>query len=294
MHWLSKRSTKIIMVLPALILFLGFVIIPIFISIYYSFTDFTGIGEAHFIGLKNYSVLLHDKFFFIALKNTLIILVCITVTVLPLSFFVALLLEKPFRGSGVVQSMIFAPNVVAPILVGLIWLFILDPKMGLINAILRGVGLADWQQQWIGGQTLTPYAVAFVYLWQVLGFYTTINMAGLRGIPLDIYEASQIDGATRVQQIRWITIPLMKNTIVINTVLIITGGFKIFETVQQLTNGGPNHVSDVLVTYMYHTTFTTSRYGYGMAIATVSFVFCLFFSIIYLTKVSKTMSQEVN
>ena len=119
-------------------------------------------------------------------------------------------------------------------------------------------------------------------------------MAGLRGIPLDIYEASQIDGATRVQQIRWITIPLMKNTIVINTVLIITGGFKIFETVQQLTNGGPNHVSDVLVTYMYHTTFTTSRYGYGMAIATVSFVFCLFFSIIYLTKVSKTMNQEVN
>ena len=75
------------MVLPALILFLGFVIIPIFISIYYSFTDFTGIGEAHFIGLKNYSVLLHDKFFFIALKNTLIILVCITVTVLPLSFY---------------------------------------------------------------------------------------------------------------------------------------------------------------------------------------------------------------
>lgn len=153
MHWLSKRSTKIIMVLPALILFVSFVIIPIFISIYYSLTDFTGIGEAQFIGIKNYQVLFNDRFFFIALKNTLIILICITVTVLPVSFLVALLLEKTFKGSGVVQSMIFAPNVIAPILVGLIWLFILDPKLGLINAILQRIGLEGLQQKWIGGRT---------------------------------------------------------------------------------------------------------------------------------------------
>ena len=235
---------------------------------------------------------MNDKFFFVALKNTSIILIGITITILPLSFIVALLLEKPFRGSGVVQSIIFAPNVIAPILVGLIWLFILDPKMGMINAILRSIGLSDYQQQWIGGKTLTPYSVAFVYLWQVLGFYTTINMAGLRSIPADIYEAAEIDGANYFQRIRKITIPMMKNTIVINTILIITGGFKIFETVKQLTNGGPNHMSDVLVTYMYDTTFTSSRYGYGMAVATVSFVLCLIFSIIYLANVGKSLEQK--
>ena len=267
MHWLSKKSTKIIMIMPAVILFTVFFLAPIFISVYYSFTDFSGIGAAKFIGFKNYQVLLKDKFFFIAL-------------------------EKPFRGSGVVQSMIFAPNVIAPILVGLIWLFILDPKMGMINAILRSIGLSDYQQQWIGGKTLTPYSVAFVYLWQVLGFYTTINMAGLRSIPTDIYEAAEIDGANYFQRIRKITIPMMKNTIVINTILIITGGFKIFETVKQLTNGGPNHMSDVLVTYMYDTTFTSSRYGYGMAVATVSFVLCLIFSIIYLVNVGKSLEQK--
>ena len=286
MHWLSKKSTKIIMIMPAVILFTVFFLAPIFISVYYSFTDFSGIGAAKFIGFKNYQVLLNDKFFFIALKNTFIILIGITITILPLSFIVALLLEKPFRGSGVVQSMIFAPNVIAPILVGLIWLFILDPKMGMINAILRSIGLSDYQQQWIGGKTLTPYSVAFVYLWQVLGFYTTINMAGLRSIPADIYEANYF------QRIRKITIPMMKNTIVINTILIITGGFKIFETVKQLTNGGPNHMSDVLVTYMYDTTFTSSRYGYGMAVATVSFVLCLIFSIIYLVNVGKSLEQK--
>lgn len=292
MHWLSKKSTKIIMIMPAVILFTVFFLAPIFISVYYSFTDFSGIGAAKFIGFKNYQVLLKDKFFFIALKNTFIILIGITITILPLSFIVALLLEKPFRGSGVVQSMIFAPNVIAPILVGLIWLFILDPKMGIINAILRSIGLSDYQQQWIGGKTLTPYSVAFVYLWQVLGFYTTINMAGLRSIPADIYEAAEIDGANYFQRIRKITIPMMKNTIVINTILIITGGFKIFETVKQLTNGGPNHMSDVLVTYMYDTTFTSSRYGYGMAVATVSFVLCLIFSIIYLVNVGKSLEQK--
>ena len=292
MHWLSKKSTKIIMIMPAVILFTVFYLAPIFISVYYSFTDFSGIGAAKFIGFKNYQVLLNDKFFFIALKNTFIILIGITITILPLSFIVALLLEKPFRGSGVVQSMIFAPNVIAPILVGLIWLFILDPKMGMINAILRSIGLSDYQQQWIGGKTLTPYSVAFVYLWQVLGFYTTINMAGLRSIPADIYEAAEIDGANYFQRIQKITIPMMKNTIVINTILIITGGFKIFETVKQLTNGGPNHMSDVLVTYMYDTTFTSSRYGYGMAVATVSFVLCLIFSIIYLVNVGKSLEQK--
>lgn len=292
MHWLSKKNTKIIMIMPAVILFTAFFLAPIFISVYYSFTDFSGIGAAKFIGFKNYQVLLNDKFFFIALKNTFIILIGITITILPLSFIVALLLEKPFRGSGVVQSMIFAPNVIAPILVGLIWLFILDPKMGMINAILRSIGLSDYQQQWIGGKTLTPYSVAFVYLWQVLGFYTTINMAGLRSIPADIYEAAEIDGANYFQRIRKITIPMMKNTIVINTILIITGGFKIFETVKQLTNGGPNHMSDVLVTYMYDTTFTSSRYGYGMAVATVSFVLCLIFSIIYLVNVGKSLEQK--
>ena len=292
MHWLSKKSTKIIMIMPAVILFTVFFLAPIFISVYYSFTDFSVIGAAKFIGFKNYQVLLKDKFFFIALKNTFIILIGITITILPLSFIVALLLEKPFRGSGAVQSMIFAPNVIAPILVGLIWLFILDPKMGMINAILRSIGLSDYQQQWIGGKTLTPYSVAFVYLWQVLGFYTTINMAGLRSIPADIYEAAEIDGANYFQRIRKITIPMMKNTIVINTILIITGGFKIFETVKQLTNGGPNHMSDVLVTYMYDTTFTSSRYGYGMAVATVSFVLCLIFSIIYLVNVGKSLEQK--
>ena len=136
-----------LLMLPSLIFLVGFTVYPVIRTLIQSFmkTSNNAKAPAEFIGFKNYQVLLKDKFFFFALKNTFIILIGITITILPLSFIVALLLEKPFRGSGVVQSMIFAPNVIAPILVGLIWLFILDPKMGMINAILRSIGLSDYQ-----------------------------------------------------------------------------------------------------------------------------------------------------
>lgn len=104
----------------------------------------------------------------------------------------------------------FSPNVIAPILVGLMWVFILDPHMGLVNAFLQQIGLESWQQEWIGGQTLTPYCVALVYIWQVLGFYATIFLAGLKTISPDIYEASQIDGANRRQQVLFISLPMLK------------------------------------------------------------------------------------
>ena len=186
----------------------------------------------------------------------------------------------------------FSPNVIAPILVGLMWVFILDPHMGLVNAFLQQIGLESWQQEWIGGQTLTPYCVALVY--NLAGAWVLCHdfLAGLKTISPDIYEASQIDGANRRQQVLFISLPMLKETITIICVLVITGGFKIFETVQQLTNGGPNHFSEVLVTYMYYTTFTSNRYGYGMSIATVTFLFSMICSVVYLRNTSTKIKRK--
>lgn len=131
---------------------------PVLITIYYSFMKFTGVGESKFIGLKNYANLFRDPFFFTALKNTCIILVMSVIVLLPLSLLLALLLEKPFRGNGLCKAMIFSPYVIAPILVGVLWVFILDPYMGLINALLRAIGLDKFALEWIGGKTLTPYS----------------------------------------------------------------------------------------------------------------------------------------
>lgn len=280
MRWISKKKNMAIMMIPSFLVYVFFIIMPVLITIYYSFMKFTGVGEPKFIGLKNYANLFRDPFFFTALKNTCIILVMSVIVLLPLSFLLALLLEKPFRGNGLCKAMIFSPYIIAPILVGVLWVFILDPYMGLINALLRAIGLDKFALEWIGGKTLTPYSVTVVYMWQVLGFYTTVIIAGLKQIPSEIHEASQVDGAGKLQNVIYIVLPMLKETITIVVVLIITRSFMIFETVQQLTNGGPNHLSDVLTTYMYYTTFTSNRYGYGMSIATMTFVFAGICSII--------------
>ena len=291
MRWISKKKNMAIMMIPSFLVYVFFIIMPVLITIYYSFMKFTGVGEPKFIGLKNYANLFRDPFFFTALKNTCIILVMSVIVLLPLSFLLALLLEKPFRGNGLCKAMIFSPYIIAPILVGVLWVFILDPYMGLINALLRAIGLDKFALEWIGGKTLTPYSVTVVYMWQVLGFYTTVIIAGLKQIPSEIHEASRVDGAGKLQNVIYIVLPMLKETITIVVVLIITRSFMIFETVQQLTNGGPNHLSDVLTTYMYYTTFTSNRYGYGMSIATMTFVFAGICSIIYLRNAGSKLKK---
>ena len=292
MRWISKKRNFFIMVIPTVLLYLGFIIIPVIITVYYSFMDYSGIGKPEYIGIQNYVNLFHDPIFFVAVKNTCIILIVSLLVLLPLSFVLGLVLEKAFKGNGVCKAMIFSPYVITPILVGVLWVFILDPKMGLINALLKQLGLEALCHQWIGGEKLTAYSVAFVYIWQMLGFYTTILIAGLQQIPTEIHEASKIDGASKIQNVRYIVLPMLKETITIVIVLIITGAFKIFETVQQLTNGGPSHLSDVLVTYMYYTTFTSNRYGYGMSVAVITFVFSALCSVIYLKRVGSGVKKE--
>ncbi|QYR24155.1 sugar ABC transporter permease [Paenibacillus sp. sptzw28] len=291
MIWLSKRRYILFMLLPTVLVYLGYIILPVIVSFYYSLTEYSGIGAARFVGAQNYISLMHDSLFWISLKNTFIILLVAVVLLLPGSFLLALLLNVKIRGGNAVKAMNFAPGIVAPILVGLIWVFILDPQTGLINAFLKNIGLEQLSLQWIGGKSLTPYSVGIVFTWQMIGFLATIFLAGLKMISRDVYESSSIDGASKLQQLLHITIPMLNETVKINVVLIITGVFKIFETVLLLTNGGPNHLSDVMVTYMYNVTFTSGEYGYGMAIATVTFLLTMVFSIVYMGLSKKNIEE---
>lgn len=291
MRWFSNKKTKIIMLAPVMILFLVYIVLPVIMAFYYSFTDFSGIGKPEFIGFTNYKRLFKDKIFYVALKNTGIILAMSVVLIVPGAFGLSLLLNRKIKGSKMMQALCFSPNIISPILVGLIWVFILDPQIGLVNALLRAVG-SSVQPEWIGGKTLTPYCIAVIFLWQTLGYNATIFLAGIRAVPKELYEASSIDGASTVQQLRFITIPMIKQTIVIVMLLVITGCFKIFETVYQLTNGGPNHFSETLVTYMYYSTFTSSRYGYGMSIASVAFLLSAVFAVIYIFFAKENVGGE--
>ena len=255
------------MLLPALIIFTMFVAYPVVYSLAFSFTKFQGFSAPKWIGAQNYSHVLQDGFFWQSLGHTLIILVVSVAVLVPAAFALALLLRVQIRGNGVLRALVFGPAIIAPILVGLIWVFILDPKVGLLNRLLALVHLPG--VQWIGGDVLTPYAVAAVFIWSSVGFAMTIFYAGLQSLPTDVLEASALDGATGWQQVRHITIPMLKSTFAIVTILLITNVFKVFELVYVLTGGGPVHRSETLVSYMYFVTFTDQQYGYGMALAVI-------------------------
>ena len=267
MIWVSSRWKIALMVAPAVILFSLFVVYPVIYSMTFSLTKFQGFGSPEFIGFDNYATLANDQFFWRSLLNTLIILVVSIVILVPASFGLALLLRRRIPGGGALRALVFGPAIIAPILVGLIWVFILDPKIGLLNRLLAGFGVDPIQ--WIGGDDLTPYAVSLVFIWSSIGFAMTIFYAGLQLLPADVMEASAIDGATGLQQLRYVTVPMMRETFAIVTILMITNIFKIFELVYMLTGGGPVHRSETLVSYMYFITFTNQQYGLGMAIAVI-------------------------
>ena len=281
MRWLSKTRYKIGFLVPTLLVYVVFIILPIFIAIGYSFTRYSGIGKARFIGLDNYKRLFHDQLFWKSLQNTAIIFVLASVLLLVLSFLLALLLNNKLKFADTSKALVFSPAIIAPIIVGIIWVYILDPKIGVINNILRSIGAGSLAQQWIGGTVLSPYSMAIIYFWQQLGYLTTIFIAGLKMIPEEVLEAVKVDGANAVQRVFYVIIPMMRSSISTVIVLIITGIFKIFEIVQQTTGGGPNHMSETLVTYSYSMTFQSSEYGYGMSIATVTFLISLGITGIY-------------
>jgi raffinose/stachyose/melibiose transport system permease protein len=257
------------MLAPALIVYTVYFTYPIVYSVFQSFTDAQAFGSTRLVGLENYTTMFKDSLFWSSLGNTGIILVIAVLLLLPGAFGLALLLSRQAKGEGALRALIFAPNVVAPILIGLIWVFILDPHIGLLNEVLGRLGVQD-PPEWIGGTVLSPFSIGTVYVWQTLGFIMTIFYAGLRMLPYDVMEAAALDGASGWKKLRYVTIPMLQETVGITTVLVITGSFKIFELVVQLTGGGPVHLSETMVSYTYHVTFGIQKYGYGMALAVVT------------------------
>lgn len=286
MRWLSSRRNIALMVLPTLAVYTALVVYPVVYSLFFSFTDFIGFGEASFIGMENYLRLGNDPLFWRSLGNTFLILVLSVMIIIPCSFLLALLVNRPFRGVRAIRALLFAPAIISPILVGLIWIFVLDPRIGLLDAVLRALGVAE-PPIWIGGADLGPYSIALVFIWSTLGFAMTLFYAGRQLVPADVLEASALDGASPRQQVFHIVVPLMKETFGITTVLVITNVFKIFEIVYQLTGGGPIHKSETLVSYMYFVTFSNQNYGLGMALAVIITVLGAFVSLGYLVLLTR-------
>jgi raffinose/stachyose/melibiose transport system permease protein len=275
-----RTATELTILLgPALALFVGFVLVPIVIAIYYSLFNWDGLGPlTDFTGARNYLVAFKDPAFIGAIEHTLLLTGLSVVIQLPLSVAISLLLNRKFRGRGFMRLVTFAPYVLPPAVTAVMWQLILQPG-GFMDQLFSAVGLGGAVQLWLADTHVVIWTVFLVLTWQYIGFGIVLLLAGLQGIPRELHEAAAIDGATAWQATRMVTLPLLGPTIRVWVFINVIGALQIFDINQILTNGGPGGASSTIATYMYQDGFRSLEFGYGAAIAVILFVFCFVFAV---------------
>ena len=281
----KKTADKLVIflfLLPAVILFLIFVVYPIFQSIYYSLFNWKGFGPAvDYIGLDNFKNILKDRVFLIALRNGFLIIAFSLFLQLPLSLLLAVLVGRDLPGRVFFRVIFFMPYVLSEVITALMWLFILnpDPERGFINAVV--VLLGGEAQPWLGDTKLVMGAIFAALTWKYFGYHMLLFMTGLQNIPTEVEEAGLIDGANSFQNFFYITLPLLGSTIRTSVFLSVLGSLQQFIMVWIMTKGGPVNASETMATYMYRFGFVRFQLGYGSAVAIYMFLICLIFSLIY-------------
>lgn len=264
---------------PALVVFLGFVILPVVLAAVYSLYNWNGLGPLErFIGIDNYVRALGDPVFLRAIGNNFTILALSILIQGPLAIGVALLLNRRMRGRTVFRALIFVPYVLAEVIAGLSWKLLLSPRGG-INALLESIGLGDLAQPWLANPDIA-LAVMFVILtWKYLGFAILLMLAGLQGVPQELHEAAAIDGASWWQTQWRITLPLLAPTIRIWIFLSMIGSLQLFDMVWVTTKGGPVGATNTMAVYMLQN--GQGAPGYGSAVAVILFVISLVVALLF-------------
>lgn len=277
--------------LPALVLFVVFMIIPtvnVFRTSLYSWSGFS--PNPRFVGFDNFVKLLDDQQFIRSFQNTVALLVVVTVVTMGMALFLAAVMTRQrMRGRNLFRFILYVPSVLSVVVIAGIFSAVYDQENGLLNGTLRALSLNSWQQIWLGDQQLVLYSVAFAMVWQSLGYYMVLYMSSMAVIPEELYEAASLDGASTVKQFFDITLPLIwQNLRTTLTFFIMSAVNLSFVLVRAMTGGGPDGSSEVLLSYMYKQAYTNSTYGYGMAIGVVIFAFSFLVSLL----VSRATKRE--
>lgn len=271
-------------VLPALMFYLLFVLLPISTTFFFSLTDWDGASPSkNFIGLENYWGLLKDGVFFKSLlHNILWIAASITVPV-AMGLLLAVMVSTSMAFIPAFYRVVyFLPAVLSSVVVGIIWDWIYNPSFGLLNSGLSWVGLGSLSRGWLGDPQTVLACLIAVGNWSYFGFCMVIFIAGLQSIDPALYEAADLDGAGSGIKFFAITIPLLRHVTSLLVLNSLIGSFKVFDLVYVMTRGGPFNSSEVIATYMFRTAFTLNRVGYGSAIAMVMAMFVIACSCAYL------------
>lgn len=272
----KTRLFILLFILPALIIYTMFQIIPLFGAVYFSLSEWNGIaGSAiEFVGFKNFANIFKDANFILSLKNMAKMVIFSVLFHTPIALLMAVGIYSAKRGGRLFKAIYFVPTVFPLTAVGLLWYFIFMPN-GSLNSLLEVVGLKDLVTPWLVNEKTAMNTIIFVNIWAGLGYYMVILLAGLSTIPNDVYEAAALDGVNPVTKFFYITVPLLKPIIKMCILMDIIGTIKVFDLVFVMTEGGPNGLTNLPTTLMYQEAFKYDHYGTGSAIGIILLIICL-------------------
>lgn len=275
----SDKKVIFSLVAPGVLVFLVAILAPIVLSIYYGFTDYSGMGTYNFIGLENYKNLFRDPVFWTALRNSLFLAIGFICIQHPLAMLVAVKLDKlQGKAEGIFRCIYFIPNVISVAVIAYLWKFIYNPNFGLIQKVLDIIGYEGKVNLLGSGSAI--WAVLVVLVWHGFGWGMLIYYTGVKNIDPVMYEAASIDGATGATTFFRITLPLMKPVIQVNVTMAIISALKQMETVYLLTSGGPGNETQFMASYLYKQAFNSFKYGYGNAISVIFIIICLIATVV--------------
>jgi multiple sugar transport system permease protein len=273
----KRRLWGFLFVLPAFLFFAIFAFYPMINAFIISFTDYNLMTAAKFVGLSNYSRMLTDDRFRIMIGNTLGFVLGSTILTVLISLTLALVLQRKFLGRDLIRTLYFLPVIFSGVVVSIVWRLLYHPY-GLINVVLNPF-LSD-TPRWITSRDLAPWALIILNVWQSVGFYMVIFIAGLQNIPDDFYDAARVDGANTWQSFWYITLPLLKPTSLLVLVISVINFFQTFTYQYVMTKGGPSDATNVISLYIYLNAFQYQYMGYAAALSVVMFLFIMILTLI--------------
>ena len=278
---LRKQAQLALLLTPALVLFIGFVFVPMIIAAWYGLYNWSGYGPlTNFIGAQNYTGVLTGPVFRQSLLHNVIIAALSVLIQLPVSIALALLLNRRMRGQSALRLAVFTPYVLSEATTAVLWLLLLQPG-GFVDQLLQTAGLGGLVHQWLASTNLVLYTLFAVITWKYIGFGIVLLLAGLQGIPAELREAAAVDGASPWRVTRRITLPLLGPTVRIWIFLSVIGSLQLFDIVWIMTQGGPATSSSTTITYLFENGIARYQYGYGSAVAVVLFVISFIFALAY-------------
>lgn len=271
----KNQKTISLYLFPALLMVIVILYLPIFINLYESFFSWGAMTPKHnFVGLSNYIKMFSDEVFYVALRNNIIFMVMSVIFQIGVSLIIASVLESKFmrKSQNFFQSVYFIPSLLMVTVVGIAFKMIVSPSIGIINPLLTAMGIDVSGIDLLGNAGSATYAIAAMSQWQYVGYTVILFVVAIQNIPEDLYEAAEIDGANTMKKFFYITLPEIKDTILINTIITVTGSIREYDEVFVTTNGGPGHSTETLATYLYKVGFRNDQMGYASALAFFIFI----------------------